>query len=84
MCCATVLRATQFRASLSGRADRGTRCELPAVAAWATHGADARDVVLQALKEEEPLGAECNDKFLIQSMLITAEKETVLPLQDIS
>ena len=34
------------------------------------------------MKEEPPLGAKCKDKFLIQSTLITPEKET-LPLQDI-
>ncbi len=38
--------------------------------------------MLQAMKEEPPLGAKCKDKFLIQSTLITPEKET-LPLQDI-
>ena len=39
-------------------------------------------VMLQAMKEEPPLAAKCKDKFLIQSTLITPEKET-LPLQDI-
>ncbi|EKM51816.1 uncharacterized protein PHACADRAFT_262177 [Phanerochaete carnosa HHB-10118-sp] len=39
-------------------------------------------VVLQSMKEEPPLGAKCKDKFLIQSTLITPEKET-LPLTDI-
>lgn len=34
------------------------------------------------MKEEPPLGAKCKDKFLIQSTIITHEKET-LPLQDI-
>ena len=38
--------------------------------------------MLQAMKEEPPLAAKCKDKFLIQSTLITPEKET-LPLQDI-
>ena len=38
--------------------------------------------MLQAMKEEPPLGAKCKDKFLIQSTIITHEKET-LPLQDI-
>ncbi|KAF8073760.1 PapD-like protein [Lyophyllum atratum] len=39
-------------------------------------------VMLQALREEPPSNAKCKDKFLIQSTLITAEKET-MPLQDI-
>jgi hypothetical protein len=38
--------------------------------------------MLQAMKEEPPLNAKCKDKFLIQSTLITREKEA-LPLQDI-
>lgn len=39
-------------------------------------------VMLQAMKEEPPLSAKCKDKFLIQSTIITQDKET-LPLQDI-
>ncbi|KAF5382597.1 hypothetical protein D9615_002909 [Tricholomella constricta] len=39
-------------------------------------------VMLQALREEPPSNAKCKDKFLIQSTLITAEKET-MALQDI-
>jgi len=39
-------------------------------------------VMLQAMKEEPPLSTKCKDKFLIQSTLITPEKET-LPLHDI-
>ncbi|KAF8627427.1 hypothetical protein AX17_006242 [Amanita inopinata Kibby_2008] len=39
-------------------------------------------VMLQAMKEEPPLNAKCKDKFLIQSTLITPEKET-MSLQDI-
>jgi hypothetical protein len=38
--------------------------------------------MLQAMKEEPPLSTKCKDKFLIQSTLITPEKET-LPLHDI-
>jgi hypothetical protein len=38
--------------------------------------------MLQPMKEEPPTAAKCKDKFLIQSTLITSEKET-LPLQDI-
>ena len=38
--------------------------------------------MLQAMKEEPPPNAKCKDKFLIQSTLITREKEA-LPLQDI-
>ena len=38
--------------------------------------------MLQAMKEEPPLGAKCKDKFLIQSTTITPEKET-LSLADI-
>ncbi|KAK0201911.1 PapD-like protein [Desarmillaria ectypa] len=33
-------------------------------------------VMLQAMKEEPPLNAKCKDKFLIQSTLITPEKES--------
>ncbi|KAI0087838.1 PapD-like protein [Irpex rosettiformis] len=52
----------------SGRVDPGESVEV--------------QVMLQAMKEEPPLAAKCKDKFLIQSTLITPEKET-LPLQDI-
>ena len=38
--------------------------------------------MLQPMKEEPPTAAKCKDKFLIQSTLITSEKET-LPLHDI-
>jgi vesicle-associated membrane protein-associated protein A len=38
--------------------------------------------MLQAMKEEPPLNSKCKDKFLIQSTLITPDKET-LPLNDI-
>lgn len=38
-------------------------------------------VMLQAMKEEPPMNAKCKDKFLIQSTIITPEKETV-PLQE--
>ncbi|KAG6814236.1 hypothetical protein H0H92_015351 [Tricholoma furcatifolium] len=34
-------------------------------------------VMLQALKDEPPINAKCKDKFLIQSTLITVEKETM-------
>jgi hypothetical protein len=39
-------------------------------------------VMLQGMKEEPPLTAKCRDKFLIQSTLITPEKET-MSLHDI-
>ncbi|KIL63246.1 hypothetical protein M378DRAFT_179357 [Amanita muscaria Koide BX008] len=39
-------------------------------------------VMLQAMREEPPQNAKCKDKFLIQSTLITPDKET-LSLQDI-
>ncbi|TFK28077.1 VAMP-associated protein [Coprinopsis marcescibilis] len=39
-------------------------------------------VMLQALKEEPPLNTKCKDKFLIQSTVITQDKET-MSLQDI-
>lgn len=32
--------------------------------------------MLQAMKEDPPLNAKCKDKFLIQSTLITPEKES--------
>lgn len=38
--------------------------------------------MLQAMKEEPPLNVKCKDKFLIQSTIITPEKET-MPLQDL-
>ena len=38
--------------------------------------------MLQAMKEDLPLGTKCKDKFLIQSTIITPEKES-MPLQDI-
>jgi len=38
--------------------------------------------MLQALREEPPLNAKCKDKFLIQSTMITPEKET-MALHDI-
>jgi len=38
--------------------------------------------MLQALREEPPLNAKCKDKFLIQSTIITPEKET-MPVHDI-
>ncbi len=39
-------------------------------------------VMLQAMKEEPPLNSKCKDKFLIQSMLIPAEKAAI-PLHDL-
>jgi hypothetical protein len=38
--------------------------------------------MLQALREEPPLNTKCKDKFLIQSTIITPDKET-LALSDI-
>ena len=38
--------------------------------------------MLQAMKEDLPTNTKCKDKFLIQSTVITPEKET-LPLNDI-
>jgi hypothetical protein len=34
-------------------------------------------VLLQAMKEEPPLNGKCKDKFLIQSTIITPEKENM-------
>ncbi|KAI0670999.1 PapD-like protein [Trametes maxima] len=39
-------------------------------------------VMLQAMKEDLPINTKCKDKFLIQSTIITPEKES-LPLPDI-
>ncbi|KAH6912907.1 PapD-like protein [Coprinopsis sp. MPI-PUGE-AT-0042] len=39
-------------------------------------------VMLQAMKDEPPLNSKCKDKFLIQSTIITPDKET-MSLQDI-
>lgn len=38
--------------------------------------------MLQALKEEPPLNTKCKDKFLIQSTIITPDKEN-LALHDL-
>ncbi|WFD28814.1 phosphatidylinositol-binding protein scs2 [Malassezia nana] len=51
----------------SGRVDPGERVEV--------------QVLMQPLKEEPPLSAKCRDKFLIQSAIISADKET-LPIAD--
>ena len=32
-------------------------------------------VLLQAMKQEPPPGAKCRDKFLVQSVAVTADKE---------
>jgi len=32
-------------------------------------------VLLQSMKQEPPLDAKCRDKFLVQSVIITADKE---------
>lgn len=32
-------------------------------------------VLLQAMKEDPPADAKCRDKFLVQSVLVTADKE---------
>ena len=37
--------------------------------------------MLQAMKEDLPINAKCKDKFLIQSTVITPEKEA-MSLQD--
>lgn len=34
-----------------------------------------RPVLLQAMKEDPPPDAKCRDKFLVQSVLVTADKE---------
>ena len=51
----------------SGRLEAGERVEV--------------QVLLQPLKEEPPMSAKCRDKFLIQSAIITPEKETI-PIAD--
>jgi hypothetical protein len=38
--------------------------------------------MLQPMSEEPPLSIKCKDKFLIQSTVITAEKEAI-PLNDL-
>lgn len=35
----------------------------------------ANTVLLQAMKQEPPLDAKCRDKFLVQSVAVTADKE---------
>lgn len=39
-------------------------------------------VILQSMKEDPPLGAKCKDKFLIQTTLITPERESI-PIGDL-
>ena len=39
-------------------------------------------VMLQAMKEEPPLNTKCKDKFLVQSTIITSEKEA-MPLSEL-
>ncbi|KAL4399527.1 phosphatidylinositol-binding protein Scs2 [Malassezia pachydermatis] len=51
----------------SGRIEPGERVEV--------------QVLLQPLKEEPPMNAKCRDKFLIQSTVISADKET-LPIAE--
>jgi len=51
----------------SGRMEPGERVEV--------------QVLLQPLKEEPPIQTKCRDKFLIQSAVITADKET-LPIHE--
>lgn len=35
----------------------------------------SRTVLLQAMKQEPPMDAKCRDKFLVQSVAVTADKE---------
>jgi hypothetical protein len=53
-----------------------------AVSASSSINPNIPSVMLQALKEEPPLNTKCKDKFLIQSTVITPEKET-MTLHDI-
>lgn len=60
-----------------------SRCQVCLMHHAVTHSLTVTLVVmLQPMKEEPPLSAKCKDKFLIQSTLITPEKETK-DLQDI-
>ena len=43
---------------------------------------DGNVVLLQPMKEDPPAGTKCRDKFLIQSVAITADQET-LSLNDL-
>jgi hypothetical protein len=36
-------------------------------------------VLLQAMKQEPPLDAKCRDKFLVQSVAVTPDKEFANP-----
>lgn len=37
---------------------------------------DPKTVLLQAMKEDPPLDAKCRDKFLVQSVIIPADKDS--------
>lgn len=41
----------------------------------ARNNADTMPVLLQAMKEDPPPDAKCRDKFLVQSVAVTADKE---------
>jgi hypothetical protein len=47
----------------------------PRAPAGLPHPADVSLVLLQAMKEDPPPDAKCRDKFLVQSVLVTADKE---------
>ena len=71
----------------SGRIEPGESVEIAGPVIHIVHRFSCNDlgffaVMLQAMKEEPPLAAKCRDKFLIQSTIITWDKQT-MPLQDI-
>ena len=75
-----VLRSTELGASGTGSKCRGFRYVITLTCMKIR--SDGRVVMLQAMKEDPPPNAKCKDKFLIQSTVITPEKETK-SLQDI-
>jgi hypothetical protein len=80
MCLSVVLCTTKLGTSGTGPKCRGFRYVI-ALTCTKTKS-DSRLVMLQAMKEDPPLNAKCKDKFLIQSTVITPDKET-MSLQDI-
>jgi hypothetical protein len=62
----------------SGRVEPGKEVEVTGMCeynGYTCFKADSLQVLLQAMKQEPPLDAKCKDKFLVQSVAITADKE---------
>lgn len=65
----------------SGRIDPGQTVEVQSMYNVSRKGTEKTPayikpaVLLQAMKEDPPPDAKCRDKFLVQSVLVTADKE---------